>query len=417
MLLTQCAACAAPLGLALGKKCSRCSTRYCGPACQKKHWEEGGHDKLCRKIRKGGGAEQFHANKNYAEAVAVAVEKCAEDTKGQTCYICMDDNTKEGLVRGCACGDRDGVASGTSGIAHVSCLVRQAKILVEEGEEKKMDAGVMETRWRLWDTCGLCKHQYHGIVRCALGWACWKTYVGLPETDEKLQLAMGALGNGLSDAKHHEDALAVRHAELSMMQRLCGSEDNMLAVMGNLANTYESLGRHEPALCTRRDIHSRYLNLFGEEHRETLRSAINYTASLRHLQQFGEGKSLLRKAIPVAQRVLGKSDEVTLNMKINYTLMPTVDADATLVDLNEAVDTLENAIPDAHRAFGASHPLAAHFENSLQYSRQTLRAHCLSQLEDSGLSPTDIDLLERTQGPLPKTNLDTHRQRRQNQLE
>ena len=31
MILTQCAFCAADLGLSLGKKCGRCSTRYCGP--------------------------------------------------------------------------------------------------------------------------------------------------------------------------------------------------------------------------------------------------------------------------------------------------------------------------------------------------------------------------------------------------
>ena len=81
-LLTSCASCAAPLGLSSGKKCGRCSTRYCGPACQKKHWEEGGHDKLCKKIKRSGGAEQYNANKKYAEAVAVAAEECAEDTKG-----------------------------------------------------------------------------------------------------------------------------------------------------------------------------------------------------------------------------------------------------------------------------------------------------------------------------------------------
>ena len=90
MILTQCAVCAAELGLSLGKKCGRCSTRYCGPECQKQHWEEGGHDKLCRQIKKAGGAEQFHANQKYAEAVAVAAEECAEDTKGQKCYICLE---------------------------------------------------------------------------------------------------------------------------------------------------------------------------------------------------------------------------------------------------------------------------------------------------------------------------------------
>ena len=88
MILTQCAVCATELGLSLGKKCGRCSTRYCGPACQVQHWNEGGHDTLCKPIKKAGGAEQYNANKKYAEAVAVAADKCAEDTKGQTCYIC-----------------------------------------------------------------------------------------------------------------------------------------------------------------------------------------------------------------------------------------------------------------------------------------------------------------------------------------
>ena len=27
----------------------------------------------------------------------------------------------------------------------------------------------------------LCEQEYHGVVRCALGWACWKTYLGRSE--------------------------------------------------------------------------------------------------------------------------------------------------------------------------------------------------------------------------------------------
>ena len=61
-----------------------------------------------------------------------------------------------------------------------------------------------------WDTCSLCEQEYHGVVRCALGWACWKTYVGRPETDELRCLAMNVLGNGLDDADHYEDALSVK---------------------------------------------------------------------------------------------------------------------------------------------------------------------------------------------------------------
>ena len=66
MILTQCAVCATELGLSLGKKCGRCSTRYCGPECQVQHWKEGGHDNLCKKIKQAGGAEQYNANEKYA---------------------------------------------------------------------------------------------------------------------------------------------------------------------------------------------------------------------------------------------------------------------------------------------------------------------------------------------------------------
>ena len=32
---------------------------------------------MCKKIHRGGNAEQYHADKKYKEAVAVAVEACA----------------------------------------------------------------------------------------------------------------------------------------------------------------------------------------------------------------------------------------------------------------------------------------------------------------------------------------------------
>ena len=154
MLLTTCAACAAPLPH-IAKQCSRCKTRYCGPACQKQHWDAaGGHKDICRKIKKGGGAEQYHADKKYKEAVAVAVEKCRGRHEGQKCYICLEavhPHTGEGLVRGCACGDRDGVSSPELGVAHVSCLARQAKILVAEAKENNL-YDKMDERWERWHT-------------------------------------------------------------------------------------------------------------------------------------------------------------------------------------------------------------------------------------------------------------------------
>ena len=126
-------------------------------------------------------------------------------------------------MRMCAC-------RGTAGFAHVSCLAEQAKILVAEAEENNLGDKALDERLLRWHTCSLCEQEYHGVVRCALGWACWKTYVGRPETDEARRLAMTMLGNGLSDAGHHEDALSVREAELSMKRRLGDSEDNSMLI-------------------------------------------------------------------------------------------------------------------------------------------------------------------------------------------
>jgi tetratricopeptide (TPR) repeat protein len=370
LLLTQCAACAAPLGLTSGKKCGRCSTRYCGAECQVQHWKEGGHDNLCKKIKKAGGAEQYHANKKYAESVTTAAEACAEDTKGQTCYICTQAlhwKTKEGLVRMCAC-------RGTAGFAHVSCLAEQAKILVAEVEENNLGSKAFDERWKRWYSCSLCEQRYRGVVQCALGWACWKTYLGWPEADAVRRLAMEQLGNGLSNAKHHEEALSVQEAELSMARRLGSSARAILVTQGNLAVTYGALGRKEEALRMQQLVYSGRLKLNGEEHLETLREALNYAASLGELERFGEAKSLLRRTMPVARRVLGDSHSFTLQMRINYAMALYMDTSATLDDIREAVTTLEDTLRTARRVFGGAHPFTVNIERNLQRARAALRA-------------------------------------------
>jgi len=325
---------------------------------------------LCQKIKKQGGAEQYNANKKCSEAVAVAVEKCADDTKGQTCYICTQAlhwKTKEGLVRGCAC-------RGTAGFAHVSCLAEQAKILFAEAEENNLGDKAKNERWGRWYTCSLCEQGYHGVVRCALGWACWKTYMGRPETDWARSLAMSMLGNGLQLSKQHEDALSVYKAELSMRRRVGSSEYNILVVQGNLSNTYENLGRLEEALRMRRHVYSGWLKLDGEEHRSTIVAASNYANTLLVVERDEEAKLLLLKTMPVARRVLGDSKETTLRMRSNYATA-LVNADGhTLGDMREAVETFEDTERIALRVFGRAHPLTSMIQSQLQKTRAVLAA-------------------------------------------
>ena len=206
------------------------------------------------------------AAQKHEEAVAVAVEKCADDTKGQTCYICTEAlhwKTKEGLVRGCSC-------RGTAGFVHVSCLAEQAKILMDEVEENNLGRKAMIERWPRWYTCRLCEQGYHGVVACALGWACWKTYLGRPETDVVRRLAMNQLGNGLCDGDHDEDALSVREADLSTQRRLGDSEENLLVAQSNLALSYQAARTVRRGLRMRRDVYFGCLKVFGAEHVKTV---------------------------------------------------------------------------------------------------------------------------------------------------
>ena len=328
-------------------------------ACQVQHWKEGGHDQLCKLIKKAGGAEQYNANKKYAEAVAVAVEECAEDTKGQTCYICTQAlhwKTKEGLVRMCAC-------RGTAGFAHVSCLAEEAKILFAEAEENNLDWEVKNPRFERWDKCSLCEQKYHGVVCCALGWACWKTYVGRPEADWSRTSAMTLLGNGLGTTGQHQDALLVQEAELSMRRRIGDPERNLFAVQGNLALTYQSLGRLEESVEQNRLAYFGCSRIHGGEHEETLIAADNYAISLIDLQRSEEAKPpLVRKMIPVVRRVLGESNDLTIRMRCHYARTLYLDEGATLDDLREAVTTLEETERTARRVMGSEHPLTRRVE-------------------------------------------------------
>mmetsp|Transcript_866 Transcript_866/g.2451 ORF Transcript_866/g.2451 Transcript_866/m.2451 type:complete len:406 (+) Transcript_866:808-2025(+) len=369
MILTTCAACAAPLAHN-APRCVRCHVRYCDATCQHDHWRRG-HKQMCKKIHRGGNAEQYYADKKYKEAVAVAVEACAEDTKGQTCYICTQAlhwKTKEGLVRMCAC-------RGTAGFAHVSCLMEQAKILMDEVEENNLDDRALEKRWERWHKCGQCEQNYHGIVACALGWACWKTYLGRSETDQIRLSATRLLGNVLFDAGDHEDALLARQAELSLMKRVGAPGDHMLRVQTRVGYSYNALGRHEEGLPLQRDVYSGRLKLHGENHQETIWSAGYLANSLYRTRRFDEGKALLRKVIPVARRVLGKGNIDVIRLRWSYGLFLYRAPDATLDDIREAVATMEETYGTVRRAFGAEHSYTREMDpKDIRFAQAELRA-------------------------------------------
>ena len=103
--------------------------------------------------------------------------------------------------------------------------------------------------------------------------------------------------------------------------------------------------------------------------------AVNNLASTLHdLKRYAEAKDLTLRTIPVARRVLGDNNRLTLKMRTIYATALYHDAAATLDDLREAVTTLEDTARIARRVFGGSHPFTSKIEGELRGARAALRA-------------------------------------------
>ena len=107
----------------------------------------------------------------------------------------------------------------------------------------------------------------------------------------------------------------------------------------------------------------------GEEDIDTVEEAGNYAATLKNLDRFKEAKSLLRKSIPVARRVIGYGHIFTLRMRWIYGEALYMDPDATLDDLREAVAMLEETERTARRVLGEAHPLTEGIVRHLRKAR------------------------------------------------
>ena len=116
---------------------------------------------------------------------------------------------------------------------------------------------------------------------------------------------------------------------------------------------------------------------------DTIRESNNYTDTLVRHKRFEEAKSVLRKMMPAARRVLGGNHELTLKMRGNYAGALYTDPSATLDDLRKAVTTLEETEETARRVLGAAHPTAMNIELDLRVSREALSARDVSSVNEA----------------------------------
>ena len=76
--------------------------------------------------------------------------------------------------------------------------------------------------------------------------------------------------------------------------------------------------------------------------------------------------------MPVARRVLGEGDEITLLIRWNYARAAYLDDDIRMSELRESVETLEDTERTARRVLGSAHPYVQTMGKSLQEARATL---------------------------------------------
>ena len=152
-------------------------------------------------------------------------------------------------------------------------------------------------------------------------------------------------------------------AELSTLLRLGASVDSVLMVKGNLAATYQNLGRHGEALRMLREVHAARSRLLGPRHGDTLLAASNLSDELVTIQLWAEAKQFLREQIPLALEALGPDDAETLKMRGRYALVLGNEGKHT-----EAVAITEDVVRRCRRIFGNDHPLTAAAQGALGQS-------------------------------------------------
>ena len=93
--------------------------------------------------------------------------------------------------------------------------------------------------------------------------------------------------------------------------------------------------------------------------------------ALLTLQRFEEAKKVLRKVVPVAQRVLGTEHDITLSLREDLS-RATLDGGSSANEKRQALRTLEEVAGVMRRVLGPAHPETLHAQEELGIYRQKL---------------------------------------------
>ena len=221
--------------------------------------------------------------------------------------------------------------------------------------------------WSNWAKCSLCGQDHEGLVRLALARAFWKFYKDHDSsTQSSTTLEIGVtreLSNALVKLNRHSDALPIlkklyMYQEVILMtdpQKTIRNDMLMDDAENHLCECFRGMSQLGEAVQFRRDLHEKYVGIFGAEAALTLNASLNIARELqRQDHSYVDAKAILRETLPVARRKLGPTHMVTLvtsmtllSIVINPDLIGSVN---TWDELLEAEQIAKDLIRDAPSA-------------------------------------------------------------------
>ena len=256
---------------AQNKRCGRCKSEfYCGRACQKKHWKEGGHKLACE--------------------------------EPPCCTICLEGGEEPlPIQRGCGC-------RGDMGLAHTACLA-------------KMNAHKAKGHHVGWYKCPTCRQWYTGAMRLALARALMHRLRLRRRDDDDRLGAEDILGTALFGAGEFAEAEKVQTRLLAARKRVSGKEHpDTLDATTNLANTYNCQSKLAEAEELQVWVLAASKRVRGQEHPDTLNAAHSLANTHRGQGKLAEAEELQLWALAAMKRVRGKEHPNTLNAANNLAI-------------------------------------------------------------------------------------------------
>ena len=87
-----------------------------------------------------------------------------------------------------------------------------------------------------------------------------------------------------------------------------------------------------------------------------IQAGLNLSVSLTDLKRYEEARSIQRKVIPAALRILGPENDTTLLLLRTNVRSVYSDPKATLADLRQAERSMRDVLQKTRRIYGVSHP-------------------------------------------------------------